>query len=785
MYQILKRITASILLLVMLVSLSACGGKTSGNANSGGAKAAVYNSKDLKKIKLEHVYSIQYIDAKLQEGEFVTGIRCAGDKIYVITYYSQSEEAEGETVTKTGSNLYSMNLDGTNFGLVTSFRDVNESNEEEGSTTYTNTSSITPCSDGTLWYYTQTSVSIPASFSYTSTGKLIHADTGGNVLASIDSATLSQSPYFYIMNMFICPNGDLVLSTGDSISVVSAQGTVKYSVPTNNAYFTGLTITGNGEIVGIKNSFDMVTFASNMTLVKLNEDTKSFDDLGTVPVTNTQSFIGGEGSTVIINSGSSVYIYDINTKEMKEVLNWINSDMNFNRVQNFTVLPEGKYMISEYTNGYQDLSFGILSKKSEADIIEKYVINFASVYLDSNLQDAIIQFNRQNDEYRIQYVDYSIYNTSSDYNAGVNQLNYDIVSGQIPDLFSMYGLPYSTYASKGLLADIGALMDADTSFDKTKYLENVLNAPTFNGKIYSVIPAFTVMTVAGKSENVGTTPGWTMDGLKTLMQKYPDAQVFSNTSKTNVLSSFSNMAMNSYIDFNTGVCSFNSDSFIKMLEFLNTFPDAVDYGAGGGYFGMGQDNTQYSQNKTLLNTQSLYSYTQMRDLASTFGGDFTFIGFPVPEGVGTTISPSLEVAISSRTKLTDVCWDFVKYLLSENYQNQISYGFPIYKSCLDNLAQKAMTETTSATRSFGGFGGFGGMFGMGANQAQEVEPITQAQVDQMNDTILTVNSVQRSNTEILAIIEEEAGAYFANQKTAAAVADTIQSRVQIYLNENR
>jgi ABC-type glycerol-3-phosphate transport system substrate-binding protein len=734
-------------------------------AEASGAGGSTEGANGLRKVKLEHVYSIEYLDAKLQEGEFITGIRCAGDKVYVTAYYSHTEESEGNTAYSNGTSLYVMNLDGSDFRLLATFANINEYNEEDGSSTYTNTSNITPCPDGTLWYYTQTSVSAPATFSYSSSGRLIHADVEGRELASIDSASLSQNPYFYISSMFLCPNGDLVLASMDGVSVVDAQGKLKYTVPANNSIFTGLTITGDGEIVGIKNTFDRVTFAGNMTLARLNEDTKSFEELGTVPLASTQSFVGGEGSTVIINSGSCVYTYDLQTKELKEILNWLNSDMNYNRVSNLTVLPEGKFMISEYSGDYQSLSLGILSKKSEADIIEKYVVNFASVYLDSNLQDAIIRFNRQNDEYRIQYLDYSKYNTSSDYNGGVNQLNYDIVSGQIPDMFSMSGLPYSVYASKGLLADMGAIMDSDPSFDKSKYLQNVLEAPSFNGKIYSAIAAFTVMTVAGKAENVGTKPGWTMDDLKALTLKFPNSQVFSNTSKTSMLSNFSNMAMNSYINYDTGECFFDSESFIKMLEFLNTFPDNVEF---GGFDMMQQDNTQYSQSKTLLSVQYLNGYSQMRDLAETFGGEFTFIGFPVPEGVGSTISPSLEVAISSKSKLADVCWEFVKYLLSEEYQSRLNFSFPVYRSCLDALAQKAMTETERASGGmFGGMGMFGGGM-LGGRQTTKVEPITQAQVEQMNETILSVNSVQRSNRDILSIIEEEAGAYFANQKTAAA-----------------
>ncbi len=47
----------------------------------------------------------------------------------------------------------------------------------------------------------------------------------------------------------------------------------------------------------------------------------------------------------------------------------------------------------------------------------------------------------------------------------------------------------------------------------------------------------------------------------------------------------------------------------------------------------------------------------------------------------------------------------------------------------------------------------------------------------------TVNQIGNYNDSVRNIIFEEAAAYFSGQKTAAEVADIIQSRVQIYVNE--
>ena len=62
-------------------------------------------------------------------------------------------------------------------------------------------------------------------------------------------------------------------------------------------------------------------------------------------------------------------------------------------------------------------------------------------------------------------------------------------------------------------------------------------------------------------------------------------------------------------------------------------------------------------------------------------------------------------------------------------------------------------------------------------------PVSAEQADKIDALITSVNTVFRDRKDIMAIIEEEAGAYFSGQKTARTVADIIQSRVQIYVNE--
>lgn len=811
-----KRGAALLMSLVMLCCLAACGGKDGGGSPTGtpsgtdSGKAGASTIKGAEKVKLENVYSMEYLTTSLPEDGSVTAVRSVGDKIYVSVYYSREvpapEGSNEDPTTESGVALYQMDLDGANCTLKTEFPSIYELNEEEKNSISKNVSALAPDRDGGYWYFSQENLEDWAdenNYISESSNYLYHIGADGAELAKVDAASFVTAQGggmggfggfgggIYISKMFVCEDGSLVVNTGSQITVLEPSGQVRYTVPLGMTMLMDMTVTGAGDIIGLKNEFNYMDYTSTTALVKLNADTKAFDTVGEPPLANAYTLLGGPGHSLYFNSGSAVYSYDLETLQMKETLNWINSDVNYNRISNLVPLADGNFLATEtdgsgFAGGYagmgfggfgfggfgqQNLKFAILRAKAPGEITEKYIITFAAVSMDDYLQNAVIQFNKQNPDYRIRFKDYSIYNTTTNYAAGSDKLGYDIISGDIPDLFSMSGLPYNTYASKGLLEDLGKRMDSDASFDRSLYLENVLNAPAMNGTVYSVIPYFNVMTATGKTDNVGAEMGWQLEDLQALMQKYPEASVMGDLDRSTVLRLFTMMTMDSFVDRTTGTCKFNSPDFIGLLNFLSTFPETIDYTAL--YGNMGSDywtllDSQYRENRTLLSLQYLSGYSVARDATYNFGGDYTFIGFPCPEGIGSAIMPNLEVGVSSKTKFSDACWEFIKYLLSEDYQSLISYSFPIRKSCLQKMAATAMAEKPTNYEE----------------TDIRSQQLTQAQIDQVDRLLSGVKSINRDSDELLTIIEEEAGAFFAGQKTAEAVAATIQSRAQIYVSEN-
>ncbi len=161
----------------------------------------------------------------------------------------------------------------------------------------------------------------------------------------------------------------------------------------------------------------------------------------------------------------------------------------------------------------------------------------------------------------------------------------------------------------------------------------------------------------------------------------------------------------------------------------------------------------------------------------SFGEDFIFLGYPSKDGAGiNVIQPNMEIAVASGSKMKDVCWEFIKYLISYDCQKNLSWCFPVNRQAMDE--QKEAARPSSYTYE-----------GSAAAAAGETEDyysrdLTDEQLNQIVEVIDSAHIVQRDYEEIVNIINEEAASYYSGQKTAQAAADIIQSRVSIYISEN-
>ncbi len=853
-----KRILALLLALVLALGLAACNKNGGDNPNGGGSSAAPNDPnadlekklKGVEKVKLDHVYKVEYLSASLPNGEneshYIQGIQEAGGDIYISGSYNKqtpSAEYPGEYEYQWGVEVFRLKADGT-LELLKTFTQQSEYDEANSRSTesYVNNISIAP--DGTFWYMQEQYMndwSDPENYIWEQNSRLVHAAADGTELASIPTDELkdpkSEDDYIYIQQLLFPANGNILAQTGSGFVGLDQNGKVLFrsAIDMNNSWINSLCVTGSGRIVASMYSYSQVDYSSTFALMEVDPNTGKLTELENLGTANNMgNLYGGPGDTLIMGKNNGIDSYDLNTKQRTEILNWLNCDVNPNYVQTVVPLSDGRFFLSEQNWRTGDTKLAYMTPVGES--VEKYVIHFAALYLDENVTNAIISYNKQNDLFRIVFDDYSQYATEEDYQAGLKVLNQEIISGKIPDLFSMDGLPYDVYASKGLLMDLKPKLEADPDFHMEDYLENVFRAVERDGKICSIIPAFTIQTLVAKASYVGENMGWTMADLTRLIKEHPEAVAFSEMTREASLNLLLAQNKDAFIDPNTGKCSFNGPEFIQLLELVKTFPEEIDweklYNDDPMYWE--KSESQYREGRTLLMQTYVSSYTSIRNVYYYFDSDCSYIGYPGAKGSGAVIYPNMEIAISGRTKLDDQCWDFLRYLLSEQYQSELeSWCFPVR---LDAL--KAMEEQAMSDQGYGGgivyatANGGGVIYEAAATEIfdetenpEEAEepgeagepeegekeepatdgnmepipepapvpgyddwwskPLTQDMVDKITAVVKGAVQVYRQQTEVMAIIQEEAGAFFAGQKSAQAVAEVIQSRVSLYEAESR
>ena len=400
---------------------------------------------------------------------------------------------------------------------------------------------------------------------------------------------------------------------------------------------------------------------------------------------------------------------------------------------------------------------------------------------NSDIEKAVMDFNGRSTAYRVEITDY----TEKYPDEPLTHLSNDIIIGNLPDiiLLDAYSMPVESYIAKGLFANLYDFMDSDERFNRADYLESYFKAYEVNGKLYELSPEFSIHTIVGKTSVIGETSGWTMNEFISFADENPDRNIFSGIyNKGNILTFFINSGCGDYFNSRTGECRFDSEDFIRLLEFCDRFPnetpenyyDTID---------MNEYKTQWRTGGTLLDFGFISDFTSLRrDETVTFGEPVTVKGFPSEDGSGLSFNNyGMEFAITAKAGNGEGAWEFLKYFLSDEYQDK-SYMFPIKLSALEKKAE-ASKERPFFTD------------GNGDKVYTDIETIdgqevtvganTDEDIRRVMDIINSTDSTWNYDSKIAVIVTEEAAAYFAGQKSAKEVAGIIQNRVSNYLAENR
>lgn len=488
---------------------------------------------------------------------------------------------------------------------------------------------------------------------------------------------------------------------------------------------------------------------------------------------------------VVLADSAGLSYYNFGDKEIHRFMDYVASDMNVSGINNVVEVDETTFYGSYYDDLSDDFVVAKFTKVDPTTVANKKTITLGGIWVDNQIKRKVIDYNRSNTDTRIAIIDYSTEIVDGDYDAIITKLNNDIVTGKVPDIFISNGaLNTDNYIAKGVFEPLDEYWANDPDVKKSDYFENILDAMNYNGKSYCIIPSFQITSVIGKTSRLEGKTSWDMKEFRELVDKLgPDAGIFDLSAKSDFVTRVIYFNGEDYIDYDTGKVNFDSQDFIDVLEYANTLPEAIDYESLGPEYWEHYD-TMYREDNLLLQVTSIY------DLADTyyeevryFGEPVTYIGFPSNSGNGNSISYDSVMMISAKSKYKDQAWDFLKTLISDDYQDKISYSIPIKKSSFQKKAEEAMKIPTYIDEDGSTVEN---QVSIWINDKEIlIDPPKQADIDRYKQIIESTTKVANYNSEIVDIVTEEAEAYFKGQKSAQDVAKIIQSRVQVYINEKR
>lgn len=494
-----------------------------------------------------------------------------------------------------------------------------------------------------------------------------------------------------------------------------------------------------------------------------------------------------------------LYGYRTQEQQSEKVLDWMDYDIDYSTINQTEPLADGRILgISQtYNDDYTQTSYSLLlcSPVDPATLQQRKTLSIACLYIDYDLRQEILKFNKSQQDVRITINDYSQYMDENGYQSALTKLNTEILSGKVPDLFMTNGLPIEQYAAQGILVDLKPMLDSDPELSYDQLMTNVVDAASVDGKLYQAFSEFSIVTVVALSKVADNFQSWTLADVHSAMDMLqPGATVFgTGYTRDNVLQSCVGNSMAKFVDWDTGKCSFDSQEFKDLLAFANEFPETFDW-QNYDYSSETDSYTAMRNGLQLMLPASVYSLEDHLWTLAAVGEDISLVGYPSQDGSGSTFVLTGGVAISSACRDQDAAWSFVRKLFTADYQRgRMYYGLPSNAAVFNERLKDVMTVSYQTDEN--------GQPLLDENGEKIVEPkatywgndgeqfsidaMSQEQADQVMALYNSIHTLNGGNDAIYNIITEEAGAYFAGQRSLDDVASIIQNRVGLYVAEQK
>ena len=466
---------------------------------------------------------------------------------------------------------------------------------------------------------------------------------------------------------------------------------------------------------------------------------------------------GPEGS-LLYGYYDAIYQYDPEKGEGRNVYAWADGGMDGRNVTDFFTDTQGKLWVQpnlkEETLVMMILQEPAVSSPDETTVEKETVVICGNRIWDTELAKAVGAFNIASSDYVVELREY-------DY----DRLATEIMTGNGPDLIPLSAVGVSTAAGRGIVEDLNPYLEASEILSRNMLGERVLDLYTVDGRLTCIPPSFCIITLFGKESELGDEPGWTMEEFFDYVDSHRGLTVMEGVMRSDSRSVMMMMMWNArqqqWIDWKQGIAKFDQEEFKELLQFAATYESKYD-----GESKSAEDRWQ--EGKVLLYSRPVIDMKTYLWYQEVLADDGVAIGYPTQDGSPCNmLSAYGGYGISASSAHKEGAWAFIEYLVSsQTGEETYQHGIATLRSAMEDMLERSKEEKNLSISGY------------------EISPATDEDIRQFRE--LLDNAVIRDGelSVVNEILTEELDICFSGGRSVDETVDVIQSRVQLYLDEN-
>ena len=345
----------------------------------------------------------------------------------------------------------------------------------------------------------------------------------------------------------------------------------------------------------------------------------------------------------------------------------------------------------------------------------------------------------------------------------------DLVAGKGADIYYVSGADMRTLYGKGALADLSGVLSEDL---RESLYEGALSCGMIDGQQVG-LPVEAYVTTLLVSDELWPEESWTLEEALSVMKEHPEFKKIMTSRRYMAKSTalglllLQDLPNSPFLDLDAGVCDFNNALFIKALAMVGTAtgdndPPSVMREGGAASFRPNTDN-----------------FVDFSAEMSDMGEGFHPVGFPTEAGNGSYWNADYFLVVSGRAEHREWIDAYLNSLYSWSRQSELLR--PVRKDIVEKNIYYMDNYTDPSLSGHPWKYSTGG----GRYQALHTKPDGSPWTAEYTQILNRAVPRCQSTYYIEDIILEEAATYLSGIKTAEQAAETIQNRVQLYLNEQQ